>query len=950
MHGTDRAFRARLARAAGAVALSAAVLFVAFFPGGDGNSVPPATTLPRAGDTATASSSPCLGVAVGSQYHGHVADAGGGASAPPLANQSVVLSYRYTQTYHASAGGLTQYVCVAAQVDATTDARGAFSATAQVPGPFCSKPYGCWNYTGPFGPVAFALGNGSVPAGYYLDSNVSNGSVTLTRVLALNATVLAPAGFTTVSLFAPSAIRAEAVSGLGTPSPANLTYAWSLAGTGWRSLSATDRAVLTVEALSTNYVATARVWVNGTFQGATLHAPPVAVLLTAAATSIATGQVHPTSVDVGIPAQFTWTGTGSAGYNYSATLSPGLGLAPVPASCLNRSVAGGLLQFDCAATYSYATPGSAQPFGTLANPYSSANYSFAPMTISAGLVVSLAPDPTTTYPGLPAIFHVALGAGTGTTPYGPACLTDGIGHTECQNDSFGPPWTFSVPYPNVGHFTAVVTVADSGGTNYTASVPVAVVARPTLGAIALSPSQVTEGRSVYAVADYEGGGLSASYWWNASVRGLTTNLGGGELPSDGPVALSLHPAWLGLGMVNLTVVDALGTRLAVSTRLNVVSANATDILRSGAPNATIAAGSAVALTFEVRDAVQDPVAPYYGAFEMIASTPGAGLTWVNASVTGPVSVSNGSYAIPPSNWISGFLNLTFTTSLAGPVNLSFSAPAGIVGPPMLRLTVGPDVRAERLVNPDVVRSGARSNATLYEISDRFGNPVPGGWVDVRSVFGPTKADVDSPIRLVDGASWVWVNYSAFGSGSGIVLVFSQANRSLLGPIVVPALPGPSFDPVVYGLLAGLLAAAFAGAVVLARRRRPDPAEGPEPEEAVAVEEGLKRLAEGRAHVLDRVPTDPPVDLDHIAAGWKGVPPDAAELAEWVSSLVSEGVLKASIGPGGRPMFVRVAPGAPAPAPRIEVDALALEAALARQQVEASAPEDRDDDAPDGTPD
>ncbi|MCI4357556.1 MAG: hypothetical protein L3J95_04210 [Thermoplasmata archaeon] len=942
MRGYHRRARGFEPRLIGAILLVGALLAIGLPMGTLSLTSPSAHAVPRGFLLRSSGTGPCAGPAVSSGYLGRVADAGGGASAPPLANQSVVLSYRYTQTFHPSGGGASQYLCVSTLADGLTGPTGSFSITASVSGPFCSKPYGCWNYSGPYGPASLSLGSGALPAGFFENETTSNGTFTLTRVIALENASISPNGFLTVSVNAPTVVSAKGLSGLGTPSPANLSFAWSLTGVGWRSLAGNGAPTFPVEAVSTSNVATVEVWVNGSYGGLTFHAPPVSLLLTAASTLITSGSASPTSVDTGVDATFSWTGTGADGYPYWATLGPGLGAAQVRAACLNHSIAGGLRQFDCSVIYAYSAGGSAQPFATLANPFSSANYTFAPITVSRGLGVTVGPDPGLQYAGVPILFTVGVNGGSGTAPYGPACFSDGIGATVC-NATAAPPWKFSITYPQTGRYQARIYVADSGGTNYTMSLPVTISSRPGLGTINLSQSEVDVGGVVTATAEVRGGALPISYWWNTTAP--TRTVGGGGLSSDGPVGVSFHASTVPVNsLLNLTIVDALGTRFSASVRVFVVSTNATRILLNEPPNATAAAGTPIRLSFEAVDALQEAVPGYNGSFSILPRLADYTGVWVNASGSTSVQEAGGIFGVLGSAWTYGFLNLTFTDRAVGIFNLSFNAAGSVQGPSPMRIQVGPYVADEHLSRIDVARPGDRENSTLYEIRDRFGNPVTDGWVLVRSVFGATVTDLHSTIRPSGTGSVVWVNYSAGGSGAGTVYVLSESNQSLLSPIAVPALADAPLGQFAYAAVLGLGMAAVVGAAVIARRRRAASAENQDPDSDSAVEDGLKRLAEGRAHVLERVPLERAVDLDHIAGGWTGPPPDAAELAEWVGSLVSEGILKPSIGPEGRPMFVRLPAAAPAPPLRVEVDAMALDAALERQRLEST----RSDEGPTGS--
>ncbi|MCI4317942.1 MAG: hypothetical protein L3J96_05330, partial [Thermoplasmata archaeon] len=92
------------------------------------------------------------------------------------------------------------------------------------------------------------------------------------------------------------------------------------------------------------------------------------------------------------------------------------------------------------------------------------------------------------------------------------------------------------------------------------------------------------------------------------------------------------------------------------------------------------------------------------------------------------------------------------------------------------------------------------------------------------------------------------------------------------------------------------------------------------------------LAEGRSHVLLRAAGPTPETIDELGLGFDGPPPKRGELADWVMSLVSEWAMTLSIGSDGENRYLAVRRPESEP-PRIQVDAVLLEAALARRTTE-----------------
>jgi hypothetical protein len=888
----------------------------------------------------------CPGATIAVPYEGVLVNDGGPSPGPPVDGQQVGVSYQYTDVFHADNGSLSTS-CVPSIRWAITNASGAFELRATIPTSGCTAHVGCWNYTGPFGPVRWSLANNSTLSGDYLAWNITGDLVTLSRVAALDRVQLDPAGATTVSALAPIAIVAQPLAGDGQPSPSDVSFAWGLSGVGWQVVGPATGPSVEVEAAEGASVATVQVWVNGTYNGTAVRAPPATVLLTAASTEVESGGVDPASVDIGSPATFTISGTGAAGYLYLAVVDPGLGMDPAYASCNSTPLSGGLVGLTCTAVVTYEGPGIAQPMANLSNGYSYALWSFPPVTVSPSLDVVATPDPVVAYPGVSVGFTVSVASGTGTAPFGPACLRTGDGGLLCRR-SAGPSWTFPYAYATPGAYEAGLSVVDAGGTNDTALLPVSIVERPGAAALSLSSSSVMVGTAIEATCVVSGGALPLSYWWNLSTPAAT--VGAGTLPMDGAVGLSTIATSIGPSVLTLTVVDALGTRVSREANLTVTPDAATMIVAVGAPNVSAVAGVPVAFTFEALDPMGLKVADFAGPVAVSVNGTEAATLWVNSSVTGPVSRSaNGTYPLDAAAWREGYLNLTVAESRSGPLHVALAPSAGLAGPPPIAVLVGPDDRHLDLLDPQSIHPGARTNATVYRICDRFGNALAGGFVVVRSVFGSTVTIIDSPVHAADGVSFVWVNYSASGSGAGTVYVLSEYGQALLGPIEVPA-PTSGSDLTLPVLVAAVGIAVILGATgawFYGRRRRrgpegtegpgvapaPEGPEAPGTDEGAEIEEELKRLAEGRAHVLSHTPVDRPADLDEIGQGWTGRPPDMAELAEWVGSLVSEGLLHASVGPDGRPRFVRAEPPLRSPPPRLELDESALAAALSRRDIE-----------------
>jgi hypothetical protein len=861
-----------------------------------------------AGPTPAAS---CPGSPIPKDYTGTLTVQGSSSSPPSVANRTVSLSYYYLQNYTPKMGA-SQLTCKAGFATALTGAGGGFSDDVVLPTSSCDS-VSCTSYSGPFGPSAFSIVGGA-PAGYYVSATASGTSVGLAFVQALSQVLLAPSGRVTLSPDAPTVVHASAEAGDGSPSPASVAYAWDLAGNGWNLLSGSGTPNLTVLADVGAGPGVLALWVNGSFNGTPVSAAEATLDLAAVATGDFGGQAYPTAVDVGQPVSFTVTGTGAYGYAYQADLSPGLGLAVVVINCTQTQLPGGEVGLTCATAVSYTAPGTATPSANLTNGFSSAAGSFAPIDVAPGLRVSVSPSPALAYAGAPIDFSVVADSSSGTAPFGTGCLWTGDGRSFC--------------------YTGRATVVDAVDANSSAPFDAEIVARPQLPALVASTNAPGVGHPVSFSDFVTGGALPMQYWWNDSTTSDT--LFAGTLTADGTMTYDFTPEVPGPVRIVLTVLDRLGTVKTAPANLTVGPGNASALVPRGGSweNWTVTAGSPYDISWAVADAEDNQVSDYVGNLSLRVRAPVGEpipLVWVNDSGAPATRAVDGSYDLSIAPGSSGRLNFTVAIGGIGPFSLEFTSPLPISDAPdgERTLEVTPDVASARLVDPQVLRAGARSNSTLWHLADRFGDPFVGARVDVRSYFDGVATDNESAVALVANSTVVWVNFTAPGNANGTVLVYASfgSHFAELKEIVVP--PAAPSDLWLLGAIAAAALLAALGIVALVGRRRraaPTPARPPgAPTGSVAGEEELRRLAEGRAHVLGRAETDAGRTLDELARGFPGSPPTPEELTEWVASLLAEGSLRTSLGEDGRSRFYRTEPAAPPP--RVELDDRVLDEAL-----------------------
>lgn len=868
----------------------------------------------------------CPGSPSSGTYNGSVAIVGGALASPTAANVSIAMAYAYLFNYTTSSGHTT-FTCEVGHAGAVSDAGGRFSMTATLPATSCNR-VGCSTFSGPFGTPTFGIAP-TLPAGYFLKSAVDRASVELSIVHALESVTVTPAGRWTVSVNAPSALAATALAADGTASPVPVRFVFGLNGSGWSFPAPAIGGNASVVAAPGASIGTFTARASGTYGGAALTTPSVSVELTAVATAIDDAALAATSVDAGASVGVNLNGSGAAGDTYTAEVDPGLGAAWEPVPCTSASAPGGTVAVACSGHLTFAAAGTADPVAHLTNGYSSDSWRLAQVTVAAPLRVGVAPTPIRAYANTTIEVHVAVAAGTGTPPFGPACVDPGGGVSDCVT---GPAssWTIAVPAPAVGEYVGRASVQDAGGANASADFPTIVSARPELGALAVTTSAPVAG-SVDAVRAYlVGGSLPAAYWWNLSSPAAT--VASGTVGAAGLLSANLTFTVPGPAVLTLTVADALGTVVASPARLDVLPGPADRLAFDALWGNASSAGVSVPLTLTATDLFGDPVGPFAAEVNLTVVGPAgsAGGAWVNTSLGASfLDAEGGRAALPSSAWADGALALAFTTTTGG--RWAVLASAGTASDPLTAsaiVDVGADAEHLRLADPRVATPGARTNQTLYTVTDRFGNALAGGFLVVRAVFGPAVSVAQSRVEVADGISTVWVNYSAPNADAGAVYVESSLGGAVLATLYVPGFSAPA---VAASVVAAVVAVGGIGAgclaVALLRRRRAGTAAATAP-----VEAELERLAVGRAHVLARLGADGPLGTESLVEGCPGPRPTAREFDDWLEALVTEGAVVRRRSPYGAWEYA-LGDVPPPDAPivlKVDLDPEALERALGRR--------------------
>ena len=922
------------------IGLSIAIVLVLLLPVlSTAASVPPPTSTPG----------PCPGRIDPGSASGTLTVVGAPLAGSTGVIADVPLSYSYyvqANTVDTRTGALLDEQCTFVHGLTNTNATGSFAFTPYVPSEHCilvAPGDVCTRYIGPFSPM-HVLPASSAPPGYELSTSENGTTFHLAWVVDLATVALAPSGpAVTVSTDAPLTVAADPQAGDGSASPVTPAYAWTIAGTGWTFVTPPDGRSAEAVAAPGAAIGTLSVVARATVDGVPLVTPVTSVMLVAVATTLAGADVTPTTIDAGASVAASVTAVGADGYPYTATIAPGLGEATIGIPCTTAPSPGGTVTVTCATRLTYPSAGTADPFARVSNGYSSVDAALAPVLVDPPPALSADPTAPIGYAGEAIPIDLVVVPGSGTSPYEGACLATGSGTVDCSTLP-GPTWSFDPVYPGAGRYSAVAWAVDATGVNRSVNVSVTVVAAPTLDPIAIRSATVCADTPAVAASTLVGGVLPARAWWN--VSGVASPIATATLSADGPLSATFVPPAPGTFLLVLTVVDDLGTHVSVEQLLTVEPSPAVSLATVQIPSATpVTVGTPSAIAWEAIDARGAPVGSFStpATLAVTDARTGAPLpAWVNSSGAGPlVAGPNGTFGIPASAWIDGILNLTVTPGTARSIAIHLAGTGLPASVPTVSLTAAPDPDRLRLLHPTVADAGARTNATFWLVTDRFGDPVPGTYLVVQCSLGGAPTDTLVPVtQIPGGASGAWINYSIPAPLAGSVEVLDPAGDLLLGPTVVAAAPATGLLGASGLLLLAVASAGAAGAggaavALVVRRRGRMRRSAPDPEPPL--EEELKRLAEGRATVVAIVGEAGSADLATIATSWSAgpAPPD---LAEWVASLVADGTLGTTLGPDRVARFC-LAAGRP-PDPRVSIDPEAFDRALRRWDAETA-----EDDAP-----
>lgn len=902
-------------RIAGGVAVAAAFLvgltLLASFPAP--GPAPTFGTLRTLADEAL-----CPGAVLPHNYSGTVSVYGG--ASPGSVPLNVTYWAQETVSYPGGATVSTTCVNQSATVDPTDRGSFGFSIYPTTVSncstdPLSTQP--CTTFVGPYDAVGVAPA--TLPATEFSSTSQNGTTFTVSVEPYLASVRLTPGPTATFSNGAVDALSAEAFTGAGNRTPMAPSFAWTLTGTGWTFVQSASGADVNVTAAPGAGVGNVTVTASLSLSGTTVTSTTSGQLL-AVPTAIASAELNRTAVDVGQSVAARVAGSAAGNYTYVASFDPGLGTTTESVPCSATPSTAGTVGLLCSATLGYGSSGVAQPTVTVSNGASVATWTFPEVVVDPRPAVSLTPSTPVGYAMTALPITVTAAAGTGTGPYAEACFSTGAGSTVCD-PSAGPTWTFDPVYSRPGNYSALAWAVDAVGVNRSVSATVRIVA-PFSVVLAPAPENASAGAPVALTAVLVGGALPARYWWN--VSGESTPIATAWASTDGAEPVSFVPALPGFVTVTFAAVDALGTLGTGAVSFPVASGAATEAVAVGLPpSSSVRAGTPFGLAWQATDVGGAAVRDFASAAEielLVAGTDTAAAGAVNASGVGPLaSPLPGWFDVPSSAWIGGALNVSVSCDVAGSIEVTLSVAEPLPGGTgSVGVTVLPDIDQLVLFDPVRAVASARASATLYQVTDRFGNAAPGGSLVVTTSWSGGDSRVLVPVLAErDGGTEAWVNYSVPGASAGTVLVTDLAGAAVLPAIAVPGLEGLFAVFAVVPLAVAVGVGAVVGAVVL--RRRPRRPADPRPE---ADDAELRRLAEGRATIVDLLGRSGPLDLAGLAALWEP-PPAPPDLADWVASLLTDGTLDAAFGDRGVARFFLATPTVEAPAVTVDTDALDL---------------------------
>ncbi|MFY9717344.1 MAG: hypothetical protein WAK40_05360, partial [Thermoplasmata archaeon] len=764
----------------------------------------------------------CLGPTVPASPTGVLRIDGGDLA--PGAIAGVTVSYRVhlaVLVVNESSSVAVYRGCVRFTANTTTNALGSFDFSRGVPTVNCTAVPGyCAYFSGPYGPATISVPQ--VPPGY--SAGVAGGPVnfSLTLVDELASLRLSPEPPTiTLSPGAPTEFAVRAYMANGTPSPLDPTFSWTLNGSGWSFASPPNGAEASVIADPGAGVGTLLITADAVVDGVPIVPAAATATLLEQPTAIESADLDRTTLDVGAIITAHFEGVGAAGYNYTATVDPGLAQPAIPAACKLDTATGGDANVSCTAQLTYPTAGIAQPTARLTNGYSAASWQFPDVTIDPAPELLVAPGTPTGYVGSAVPIEVEVANGTGMAPFSSACLALATQTVDCRSTP-GPTWAFDATLSAPGTYPALAWAIDALGNNASTSFEVTIVEALSVAPIEPSGQNASVGTAVALSSAISGGVLPARFWWNAS--GVDGSIQAGSATTDGPLSATFAPSAPGAVTVSLTVIDALGTFVEIEKLLSVGPEPALTIVAIDPPPAVaVVAGTPFGLAWEAFDRSGVPVRSFgVGATIDLSEAGRPAVGGVSASGIGPLaSLGDGAFDLPSGAWEAGVVDLSVTVFEAG--TLTVALVGGALPAPVAALTVdiAPDRAHLLLSEPHVANAGSRSNSTFWQVTDPYSNPVPGALLTVQLRWqASSRTTIVAAVAAANGTTGVWVNFTAPSAGAANVTVLDAAGTVLLGPIAIPALPAaPVLAAVTVSLGAavpiGALGAAWSG--IVARR-------------------------------------------------------------------------------------------------------------------------------------